>query len=641
MGDWREQILEKLDNRSGLFVAIDPDYVLASDQKLLSIICDLKFDILRYRDPIEFRYEYEIHKSENTLNLIIIWNNSRDLAECKLTWEILNSCQLNQSFIDCSAASIFPKLASNVIEQIPVSEYDTMHEKYLRLDNYMNEKHLDKKNLNEDETCEFILTKIYDQSPYIIANSTTSLFCSILKIHYNSKKLPKILIQYLSRFVNQNDKLSSWNVEELLSDKNKFFNFVQNEWSSFVNTRNSKIDFQDKNVYVLLDNLFLEEFLVQVETSTPTETWMKFGIKSPDDQQIQKERFQDSLSLFKKDIDELDVDSRSEMWRKVAVRYGKLMAIAKEQSPEIIELKSIIQKKFEEWIYKHYKNLRTMIPLSGPIMVHHIIDYLSSLEISKIALVIIDGISIVQWNIIEGILKQKKSSIQFKTDSIFAWIPTITSISRQGIFCGSAPDTFSDILTTSYEETGWKQKWHQEKPGSTVLYSKINNLLQKTDISPNYSDYNIIGLVTTDLDDYVHEVKGGMNDLNDRIRYWAENSSFADLLEQLAMAGFDIFISSDHGNIEAMGIGEPKKDLGMRGRRCRIYDNQDKQDMEVILRDFPECKDWWPEMVGEKYYFLLASENYAFSKKGELVVTHGGMSFDEVMVPFVRVSKIA
>ena len=55
-----------------------------------------------------------------------------------------------------------------------------------------------------------------------------------------------------------------------------------------------------------------------------------------------------------------------------------------------------------------------MIPLSGPIMVHHIIDYLSSLEISKIALVIIDGISIVQWNIIEGILKQKKSSIQQK-----------------------------------------------------------------------------------------------------------------------------------------------------------------------------------------------------------------------------------
>ena len=74
----------------------------------------------------------------------------------------------------------------------------------------------------------------------------------------------------------------------------------------------------------------------------------------------------------------------------------------------LLQLKIIIQKKFEEWIYKHYKNLRTMIPLSGPIMVHHIIDYLSSLEISKIALVIIDGISILQWNIIEGILKQKK-----------------------------------------------------------------------------------------------------------------------------------------------------------------------------------------------------------------------------------------
>ncbi|MFX4128997.1 PglZ domain-containing protein, partial [Enterococcus faecalis] len=41
-----------------------------------------------------------------------------------------------------------------------------------------------------------------------------------------------------------------------------------------------------------------------------------------------------------------------------------------------------------------------------------------------------------------------------------AWIPSITSVSRQSIFSGKLPLNFSDkINTTNYEEKQWKDFW--------------------------------------------------------------------------------------------------------------------------------------------------------------------------------------
>lgn len=630
MTDWRDEILDTIKNRSGLFLAIDPQNVLSLDQKLQTKIKSLGFELLRFSDPIEFRYHYEEIKLRDTFNLIVIWNDTFDIAEKKLVWEILDYCKKNQSIIDCSSTRIFPKLDTNVIEQLNVANYDVMYTPHEKLESPLNEFH----------TCDFVLHKVFDLSPQIVANSTTTLFRSLLDIHYNSKKLTPILINHLTQFTNENADLESWNAAVLFSDKKRFFNFVQSEWKNQVETGYSKIDFTDKNTNAVLDNLFLEGFLNQIETTKPYQQWMKVGIKIPNDEDIQRQRLQEGVELFEKEIRKLTVESLPIVWQKIATQYGKLSAIADEQNYSIHELRHSINKQFAEWIDKNYKNLWNMSPVNGPIMVHHIIEYLArSCSGSKIALIVIDGLSVTQWQIIQQIIQEKSPELDFKNEAIFAWIPTITSISRQSIFAGTDPFSFKDtLLDSGCEEKPWKEKWHQKYPKSSVTYSTNNNLW-RNDFESRIEGYDIIGFVTLDVDDAIHSAKGGLKELNGNVRNWAKDSFLNQLLIKLIEENYSVFISSDHGNTEAIGIGEPNDYAEGRERRCRIYD--DKKKLDVVIEKYPQSKCWRPELVGGKYYFLLADENYAFSKKDEKVITHGGMSFDEVMVPFVRVDKIA
>ncbi len=631
MSDWRDEILEIIKNREGVFLAIDPQNVLALDQKLQTQIQLSGFDLLRYADPIEFRYHYEERKFQNCLNLIIIWNDTLDSAEKKLIWEILDYCQKNQSIIDCTASKIFPKLAANVIEQLDVLNYDVMYPEHQKLES----------DHNEIQTCEFVLHRVFEISSKIIANSPKTLFQSLLSIHYNSKKLTPILINYLMGFIDKNPDFDSWSPKLLLSDKSIFFDFIQLEWENLIENGNSKIDFSDKNIYSHLDNLFLEGYLNRIETQKMYPSWMKFGIKTENDESVKIQRLEESIKLFEKESQKLDSQSIWCDWQKTANQYSKLLAIADEQNHSIEELQNKINTQFENWIHNNYKNLWNMSPINGPIMVHHIFEYISRhYSDSKIALVIIDGLSITQWQIIKTILTEKNPELDFKDESIFAWIPTITSISRQSIFSGVDPSSFKDTLrTTHMERKHWQEKWQQDKKYGDVFYKTGYYFWDQKDLEDiPMTTAKVIGCVAMTVDEAMHNAKGGMKELNGMIRNWANDGILDQLFINLIKEGFEVFISSDHGNTEAIGIGEPT-DTGVMepGRRCRIYDNKDQLDR--IRKEYKQSNEWWPGVFGPKYHFLLADEKYAFSKESEKVVTHGGLSFDEVMVPFVRVSK--
>jgi hypothetical protein len=47
----------------------------------------------------------------------------------------------------------------------------------------------------------------------------------------------------------------------------------------------------------------------------------------------------------------------------------------------------------------------------------------------------------------------------------------------------------------------------------------------------------------------------------------------------------------------------------------------------------------WPYSDMENHYFLLAGGRLAFADEHKLLVSHGGISVEEVLVPFVGISK--
>jgi hypothetical protein len=46
---------------------------------------------------------------------------------------------------------------------------------------------------------------------------------------------------------------------------------------------------------------------------------------------------------------------------------------------------------------------------------------------------------------------------------------------------------------------------------------------------------------------------------------------------------------------------------------------------------------WDPVGLPEKYFPLLAPPRRAFVREGERIVSHGGISVEELIVPFIRI----
>jgi hypothetical protein len=84
-------------------------------------------------------------------------------------------------------------------------------------------------------------------------------------------------------------------------------------------------------------------------------------------------------------------------------------------------------------------------------MLHHIPRTLArrieQSKFGKIALLVFDGMSQDQWIILREVLKTHNPKWEFQESTIFAWLPSITSVSRQAVFSGKARYSFQTAFT--------------------------------------------------------------------------------------------------------------------------------------------------------------------------------------------------
>jgi hypothetical protein len=105
-------------------------------------------------------------------------------------------------------------------------------------------------------------------------------------------------------------------------------------------------------------------------------------------------------------------------------------------------------------------------------------------------------------------------------------------------------------------------------------------------------------------------------------------------------AGFDVYIASDHGNVEARGLGRTREGMlaDVKGERARIFSDE-------ILRaetasKFANAIPWSSVGLPDQYFPLLAPGRLAFIPNGQMTVAHGGITLEEVIVPFVHCRSI-
>jgi hypothetical protein len=149
----------------------------------------------------------------------------------------------------------------------------------------------------------------------------------------------------------------------------------------------------------------------------------------------------------------------------------------------------------------------------------------------------------------------------------------------------------------------------------------------------------VVGLVVDKVDKIMHGMELGAAGMHNQVRQWAAGPFLAQLFDLLLENGFRVYLSSDHGNIEASGCGRPSEGAvaDLRGERARIY--PDSLLRGQVKERFPDALEWPPIGLPEDYLPLLAPARAAFVRKTESLVGHGGASIEELIVPLVQIER--
>jgi len=311
-------------------------------------------------------------------------------------------------------------------------------------------------------------------------------------------------------------------------------------------------------------------------------------------------------------------------------------------------LQPLVDQRFQEWTLTRYGSLSSL-PSDPPVMLHHVPRWLArrlrSTVDSRCALLVLDGLAFEQWSVLRGTLHRQRPELVFDERAVFAWVPTITSVSRQAIFAGLLPRYFPrSIGGTAAEPALWTRFWMDQgllKRAAGYAKRLGTGDLQAVAELVERPGLRVIGLVVDTVDLLLHGAVLGSGGLQAQVRHWAEQGFMARLLDLLLDAGFAVYLTSDHGNVEAAGIGRPAEGVlaAVRGERSRIFPTESLRDS--LHGRFPAAIAWPPLGLPPDFYPLLAPARGAFVGAGETVVSHGGISLEELIVPLVQIRRSA
>jgi len=666
MSNWRDQILrEFVPQVARLTLVADPDELLL-DEEILEGIHKRGFDILTLDDYIAFRYDYEsrFRKSWDQgghNDLVVISRFPSDSLDT-LPYDLI---QIGHR-LSFSLGELFPKLSYPIVAELDRRHLDTLFNAQKR---YITRK------LSENETIDFILLNVFEIAPTII-KQPSNLLKVLLQRHYKGIKFPAVMDERLIKLLHQKSAFRDWPLESIIPDAQEFFSFLQERWPVFLDYFASKLEtdvsdvrefetrysivqpkllpFDHDDVRVYIDNLFIEGFLKPVpheHAQLLSGTWADNGIKTTPEENHQR-RIKALLNNVRKKKPSTEASYIE--WLDFSYRWAELVALYFERDASSVKdckedfdaLDSEVNLLFRDWVLKRYKNLASL-PATQPAMVHHIPRYLvRRLEkdsSKKIAFLLVDGLALDQWVTLRKVLTEQEPELAFRERAVFAWIPTLTSVSRQAAFAGKPPSYFPDsINTTAKEPSLWKQfLLSQGLKDNEILYFKglkNKNIAELSDLLDS-SNLRIAGIVINKVDEIMHGMKLGSAGMHNQIRQWAQQGFMQEVIDLLHRRGFDIYLSSDHGNIQAIGIGNPseKAMAEKRGERVRIY--SDKLLRANVKEKYPESLEWPSIGLPDDYLALIAQNRDAFVLDGDIIVCHGGISVEEVLVPLIQIDK--
>lgn len=622
----------------------DPDGLLSDEATL----AERGFCVVAEVDPVELRHRVELARP---------WVPERPLL-------VVKEGQLNELPYDLWQQGHRVELALHTF--FPNLDYPTVRALSPEARARLGRALLPATRLGPRTTVQYMLRHAYQVKPEMLGEPV-ALVTWLTDYHRLADPMPPALAEELLASLRLLPAYSGWDLDRLLGDEAAFTRFVQDQWRGYVGAQIGRQLTEEPTPYLLgfgVDSGLQDDLArlvrtgvlepVTVEDPGRLPSWTRPAIVAPDEDRRSR-RVHELCALLDGELAALSVEARWGEWQAIARAWAELQTLRDAgdqrlesgQATVCAQIGATVDAGFASWLRRSYAPLAVKrVPV--PHHVFHVPEFIAYWRrqghTDRIALLVLDGLALRDWLLIGEAWRARHPEWRFAETLLLAQIPTITAISRQALVAGSRPLDFGETIRHNRAEPRlWTAFWtRQDSPlaedGCTYLHLGDEAESPAALLGPRVS---AACLVETSIDEIIHGASLGAADVQSSMRLWLDRVSprVEAALGNLLGRGFTVFVASDHGHVEALGIGQPMEGVNVetRGRRARTY--RDRRLAETVQERFPKTELWSQDgLLPDDLWAVMPLGRTAFARHREQVVTHGGPSLDEVVVPFVTIT---
>lgn len=413
---------------------------------------------------------------------------------------------------------------------------------------------------------------------------------------------------------------------DIVKSKAQLIQYLQGEWGKCAEGITPDIDFNHQTLQNFLSSYFFKGWLKPSEDISGN--CQDIGIPYAVEPKRKSYTKEDLVKPLKGLLSHGDLED----WHDIALTTSQaiLNSLSVDEYEELSSFIHEINNRFQIHLEANYRqHIQPSNPYKRPKVVSKVLDHLKGqfAITDKVALIVIDGMAFWQYILLKDGLK---NDLSFEEHTIYSWIPSITYLSRQAIFRGSSPDT-NYIQNPENEKKLWEDYWTTNGVPSNMIRYDYQNL--ETNGIQNLSR---LAVVFSDLDEKMHS-SSDFQDLYGLTKNWIIRSEITNQVRYLINNQYTVFLTTDHGNIQATGWRnlKGKEKFGTRKSRSRRHlEYAEDWLADEFLANNPDLAP----AIGRELNTLFLRNESSFSNK-DTEVTHGGSHFLEVLVPFVKIFK--
>lgn len=647
MPTWRDAVLRHFEYPVPLTLVADPDGLL-QEESVLAQVQAQGYDVVVYGDPLAFRYLYETQyraawDARQTTRPLVVRTAASDVNS--LPYDVLQQGRR----VALSLHDLFPQLSYPVVGDFfraAPALLDTLVAAY---------RSYEGPRLGDLRSLAYIARHVYRLDPDAIAD-LDDLVERVLTVHYHGWPLSPRLRAWLAEQLGGRPAFQALPVETWLAEPPAFFAYLEEQWAGHLQAQGltlaeaqahavgSAVDFNRPGIRALVDTLFLASRLrpVRVVAERPPADWAAVGV-AVDQAAGRRRRLADLLTYVEQRLPAADALHRA--WLDLAAPWAEVNVLARSQpladlAPRFSALQTEVTARFPAWLQTHYGALHSLPFVTAPVLGHRVPEFLAYHQRrtgGRVALLVLDGLALDQWTVLREVWQAQGRPWRTVERALFAVLPTVTPIARQALFAGQLPLYFADTWRrTDQDGPRWGRFWVNQG----LFPSAVAWRLGTDDLAGVLADDRVqaLGLVVGTVDEMVHGTVAGLAELHARVRHWAEQGALAETVAALLAARFRVWLTSDHGNVEAQGLGRPAEGslVEQRGSRVRVY--TEPSFLARAQAEVPAALAWTPGGLPADLLTLFAPDRRAFAPPGAALVTHGGLTLEEVVVPWVEIT---